>query len=85
MVLYYGCYIPSCSTFIRRKVIDDNQILDESFRVTMDFEYYARFAKLGYRFGYIPPSLASLTLHETNISVNQKSRRLIERRLVRMI
>lgn len=82
MLLYYGCYIPSCATFIRRRVIDAGHLLDQSFRVTMDFEYYVRLACLGYRFQHIPDFLVNFTWHETNISSTQLARRLLERRMV---
>ena len=82
MLLYYGCYIPSCATFIRRRVIDAGHLLDESFRVTMDFEYYVRLASLGYRFQHLPAFLVSFTWHETNISTTQVTRRLLENRMV---
>ena len=82
MLLYYGCYIPSCSTFIRRKVIDDGVLLNAEFKVTMDFDWYAHMAKAGYRFAHIPAKLASFTWHETNISSTFVERRLFERRLV---
>lgn len=82
MLLYYGCYIPSCSTFIRRRIIDDGHLLDESFRVTMDFEYLVRLATLGYRFKHFPKPLAVFTWHDGNISSTQKTRRLVERHLV---
>ncbi len=82
MLIYYGCYFPSCSTFIRKRVIDAGHLLDESFRVTMDFEYYTRLATLEYHFEYMPQSLASFTWHETNISSTQVERRLVERRIV---
>lgn len=82
MLLYYGCYIPSCATFIRRRVIDAGHLLDESFRVTMDFEYYTRLACLGYSFQHISSNLVNFTWHETNISNTQLARRLQERRMV---
>lgn len=82
MLLYYGCYIPSCATFIRRKIIDAGHLLDESYRVTMDFEYFVRLARLGYHFSHLPACLACFTWHETNISNTQLARRLLERRKV---
>lgn len=82
MLLFYGCYIPSCSTFIRRRLIDDGVFLDPKFKVTMDFDWYVRLAKAGYRFAHLPITLASFTWHDTNISSNFFERRKIERRLV---
>lgn len=82
MLLYYGCYIPSCSTFVRRRVIDDGVVLREKFKVTMDFDWYVRLAKSGYKFAHLPATLASFTWHETNISTTLVERRSVERRMV---
>ncbi len=82
MLVYYGCFIPSCATFIRRRVIDEGVMLNPEFKVTMDFDWYVRIAKAGYRFARLPVTLASFIWHENNISSNFVERRMIERRLV---
>ena len=82
MLVYYGCFIPSCATFIRRRVIDEGVMLNPEFKVTMDFDWYVRIAKAGYRFAHLPMTLASFTWHDNNISSNFIERRIIERRLV---
>jgi len=82
MLIYYGCFIPSCATFIRRQVFDEGVMLAPEFKVTMDFDWYVRIAKAGYRFAHLPVTLASFTWHENNISSNFVERRMIERRLV---
>jgi glycosyltransferase involved in cell wall biosynthesis len=82
MLLYYGCFMPSCATFIRRRVIDDGVLLRPEFKVTMDFDWYVHIAKAGYRFAHLPSTLASFTWHETNISSTFVERRLLERRMV---
>ena len=82
MLLYYGCYMPSCATFVRRKVIDDGVFLRPEFKVTMDFDWYVHIAKAGYRVAHLPATLASFTWHETNISSTFVERRLLERRMV---
>ncbi len=82
MLIYYGCFMPSCATFIRRRVIDTGLWLDPEFRVTMDFDWYVRIAKAGYRIAHIPYTLASFTWHDNNISSAFLTRRAIERRMV---
>ena len=82
MLIYYGCFIPSCATFVRRRVIDDGIMLNPEFKVTMDFDWYVRMAKAGYCFSHFPATLASFTWHETNISSTLVKRRKLERRLV---
>lgn len=56
--LYVGCCIPSTSTFYNRKIIQAGQLLDVNYRNCMDWEFYLRLTRLGYRFGYIPQALA---------------------------
>jgi glycosyltransferase involved in cell wall biosynthesis len=83
MLIYKGCFIPSCATFIRRRVIDEGVILSPEFKVCMDFDWYVRISKAGYRFAHLPFPLASFTWHDNNISSNFVERRHFEARLVR--
>ncbi len=79
VLLYYGCYIQSTATFLRRQILDAGHLLDVNYRVCMDFEYYVRLARLGYRIEYIPSALAAFRWHETNTSAVQHQRRATER------
>ena len=79
MLLYYGCYIPSCATFIKRRVIENGNLLDETYRVTMDYEYYIRLLRTGYKFFYIRYPLSTFSLRDDNVSVANYARRRSER------
>lgn len=79
MLLFYGCFIPSTSSFYRRRIIDTGHLLDDSYRVVMDFEYYVRLAREGFRFQYLPELLACFRWHGSNISAVHVTRRREER------
>lgn len=79
VLVFYGCYIASTATFLRRRIIEAGELLDVNYRVCMDFEYYVRLAMRGYRFGYLPELLAAFRWHETNISSTFQARRRAER------
>ena len=82
VLLYFGCYIPSTSTFFRRRIIESGLLLDGDYRVCMDFEYFARLAHAGLRFHYVPRFVAAFRWHGNNISLTQTARRAEERSLV---
>jgi glycosyltransferase involved in cell wall biosynthesis len=82
ILLYFGCYIPSTSTFIRRRVIESGLLLDYDYRVCMDFEYFVRLAHEGCRFHYVPRFIAAFRWHGCNVSLKQVDRRGQERRQV---
>jgi glycosyltransferase involved in cell wall biosynthesis len=77
--LFYGCYIPSTATFIRRQVITAGHLVDTDYKVCMDFEYYARLARLGYRFEFLDAALAGFRWHGINTSTVLGERRRAER------
>jgi glycosyltransferase involved in cell wall biosynthesis len=79
VLLFYGCYIQSTATFLRRRIITAGHLLDVNYRVCMDFEYYVRLAMQGYRFRHLPEPLAGFRWHETNTSAVQRQRRRVER------
>jgi glycosyltransferase involved in cell wall biosynthesis len=79
MLLFYGCYIPSTATFIRRKVIEAGQVPDLAFRVCMDYEYYLRLAHAGYRFRHLAAPLACFRWHGSNYSTLHDDRSTAER------
>jgi glycosyltransferase involved in cell wall biosynthesis len=82
ILFYFGCYIPSTATFFRRRVIEQGHLLDSSFRVCMDFEYFVRLVNAGFKFHYIPHFIAAFRWHDSNISLRQVERRAFERREV---
>lgn len=79
VLLFYGCYIQSTSTFIRRQIIGAGHLLDLRFRNCMDFDYYLRLSFAGYRFSFMPVPLAAFRWHESNTSTQYAERRLQER------
>jgi glycosyltransferase involved in cell wall biosynthesis len=69
--LFVGCCIPSTSTFYRREIIEAGELLDIEYRNCMDWEYYLRLMRAGYRFGYLPEALAHFRWYEE--STTQKN------------
>ena len=82
ILFYFGCYIPSTATFVRRRVIEQGHLLDCDYRVCMDFEYFVRLACAGFRFHYVPRFIAAFRWHEANICLQQAERRAFERQEV---
>ena len=79
VLMYFGCYIPSTSTFFRRRVIESGLLLDCDYRVCMDFEFFARLANAGLKFHYVPQVVAGFRWHGSNVSTVNAGRRAEER------
>jgi glycosyltransferase involved in cell wall biosynthesis len=75
MLLYYGCFIITATTFFRRDIFDENHFLDLDYRVVMDFEYFVRLAAAGKSFHYINGFLGAFRWLETNASLQHVRRR----------
>jgi len=85
VLLCYGCFITSAATFWRRRAYERVGVLDEHYRVTMDYDYWMRMAKQRCRFGFIPETLAGFMYHATNVSVQFDALRRQEVRRVRRL
>lgn len=85
VLLHYGCYIPSAATFWRRRVYEIAGDLDFTYKVTMDYEYWVRLAKLGCKFKFLPKTIASFAWHENNISTVFNDKRIQECHKVKML
>src|ERR1700761_4909602 len=58
-VLFYHrvLYIPTTTTFFRRRVFDEGNWVNENLQYVMDLEFFIRLAVKGYRFKHIPELL----------------------------
>jgi glycosyltransferase involved in cell wall biosynthesis len=69
-LLYYGCFIPTVSTFFRKRIFSDGYRIDSSYECCMDFEYFNRLAADGKTFSYIPHPLGVFRWDGQNKSLN---------------
>jgi glycosyltransferase involved in cell wall biosynthesis len=56
-------YIPTTTTFFRRKIFEEGNWLDEKLQYAMDLEFFIRLSARGYRFRHIPELLAEFRIH----------------------
>lgn len=68
MLLFYGTYIPSTATFFHRRILEAGQLLNPSYKVNMDLEYYLRLADSGRQFLHLPEVLGCFRWHSSNVS-----------------
>jgi glycosyltransferase involved in cell wall biosynthesis len=76
-LLFIGCCIPSTSTFYKRRILDDGQLLDINYKNCMDWEYYLRLIRNGYRFAYVPEAIAGFRWYEQS-TTQQHWQRMID-------
>ena len=68
MLLYYGCYIQTASTFIHRSVLEKSGQLLSDYKVSMDHEWYVRMAYSDVNFKPLEFTVSNFIWHEHNIS-----------------
>ncbi len=79
ILLYHRVlYIPTTSTFFRRRVFDEGNSLDESLPYAMDFEFFVRLASRGYRFKHLSSFLGDFRFHPDSKSSRMSHRQLEE-------
>jgi glycosyltransferase involved in cell wall biosynthesis len=76
-LFFVGCIIPSTSAFYRREIIDAGHLLDVSYKNCMDWEFYLRLVREGFRFGYVPELLAAFRWYEES-TTSKNWQRMIE-------
>lgn len=61
-------YIPTITTFFRRKIFDEGYFLDIDYHYAMDYEFFVRLADGGYKFKHIPYLMADYRWHQDSKS-----------------
>lgn len=79
-ILHYHhiLYIPTTSTFFRRRVFEEGNWLDEKLQYAMDLEFFIRLSDRGYRFKHIPHLLADFRMHPNSKTCNSPNRQRME-------
>lgn len=71
-------YIPTTSSFFRRRIFQDGNWIDDSLNYAMDYEFFLRLAHKGYRFQHVPALLADFRWHQLSKSSAQSTKQLQE-------
>jgi glycosyltransferase involved in cell wall biosynthesis len=70
--------LSSGSFFLARKIIENGDLLDINYHYAMDYEYYLRLFRKGYRFCHSPSVMGVLRLHGSCKSKTQRARAIEE-------
>lgn len=82
-LLWWYNYIPQPATFWRRRVFDSVGGMDENLHLGMDYDYWLRVLRAGFRFDYVPHDLAMFRYHPMSKTLTAKGRdRLQELRTI---
>jgi GT2 family glycosyltransferase len=67
ILLYHRvCFIPTTATFFRRRIFEDKNWLRKDLHYAMDYEYFLRLSRMGYRIQHIPHMIADFRLHSAS-------------------
>jgi glycosyltransferase involved in cell wall biosynthesis len=64
-------YVPSTTCFFRRKVFDEGNFLDIKYHYAMDYEFFVRLSRKGYKFGHISKMMADFRTYPESKSRRQ--------------
>jgi glycosyltransferase involved in cell wall biosynthesis len=83
-VLWYHriLYIPTTTTFFRRRIFEEDNWLDENLQYAMDLDFFIRLAERGYRFKHIPQLLADFRMQPESKTCSSPDRQRMEHQQV---
>lgn len=67
------CYICQPALFLRKKVIEQNGLLDANLQYCMDYEYWLRLSANGVKFFYLPQKLAGSRLYNETKTMSART------------
>jgi glycosyltransferase involved in cell wall biosynthesis len=83
ILLYHRVlYIPTTTTFFRRKIFDEGNWLDESLQYAMDLDFFVRLSGHGYCFKHIPQLLADFRLQPKSKTCSAPDKQRVEHQQV---
>jgi glycosyltransferase involved in cell wall biosynthesis len=83
ILLYHRIlYIPTAATFFRRRIFDEDNLLDEKLQYAMDLEFFIRLSERGYRFKHIPQLLADFRMQPNSKTCRSPDRQRMEHQQV---
>lgn len=83
LLLYYGCYIPTVSTFINLNRIKKEDLkLDTNLHNVMDYDLFLSLSDSGYKFKYVNDIWGVFRYYPNNKTLSMKLNRKKERYLV---
>jgi glycosyltransferase involved in cell wall biosynthesis len=75
---HHMLYIPTTSTFFRRRIFEEGNRLDEKLQYAMDLEFFIRLSERGYRFKHIPQLLADFRMQPNSKTCSSPNRQRME-------
>lgn len=63
ILIFVFCYIPTTTTFFRRRLLNQVHGIDETLRYVMDLDFFIRLAISGARFYHLAETLAAFRWH----------------------
>jgi glycosyltransferase involved in cell wall biosynthesis len=75
-------YIPSTSTFFRRRIFEDQNFLDISLKYSMDYEFFLRLAQKQYKFIHVDSYLADFRWHQESKSSLSYQKQQEEKKMI---
>ena len=83
ILLYHRVlYVPTPTTFFRRRVFNENNWLNEKLHYAMDFEFFLRLSESGYRFMHLSKILADFRLQPTSKTCASPGKQQAEHRQI---
>jgi glycosyltransferase involved in cell wall biosynthesis len=69
---YYGCFVPSCATFMRRSCLAEAP-WDSSLKWVMDWDLWMKLDENGSKFSHIREQFSAFTLHPAQVTAGDRS------------
>lgn len=83
VLLYHRVlYIPTTTTFFRRRIFDDRQFLDDRLHYALDAEFFVRLARRGYHFHHLRALLADFRFQPNSKTCVSPRKQLEEKRRI---
>ncbi len=83
VLLYHRVlYIPTTTTFFRRRVFDQGHCLDERLHFALDAEFFMRLARSGFRFRHLRALLADFRFQPDSKTCSSPEKQLEEKRRI---
>lgn len=84
LLKYYGCFLLTCTTFMKRRFAESNILLDENLHYHMDHDFFLRLMMSGFKFRRLRRFIGCFCVHEVSKTSNPATlgKRMAEREII---